>query len=174
MKLEEYQALALRTARMFPTDIENLNHAALGLASEFFEVCAADGPDQQKEEIGDCAWYMALACHALNANFHDLFQSPLLDFDVETPIAALKDFISEVKGLVVYNRTLDDERRQDMLEDLEKFAYTLRCFEVDSDTPIVDVLEQNIAKLRKRFPDAYSHELADARIDKGGVDSRNS
>lgn len=174
MKLEDYQALAMRTARMFPTDIGNLNHAALGLASEFFEVAGANSPDEQKEEIGDCAWYMALACHALNANFHDLFQSPLPEFEAEVPINALKNFLSEVKGLVVYNRILDDGRRQSLLEDLEKFAYVLRAFEVDSECPIGDVLEHNIQKLRRRFPDAYSHELADARLDKGGDDFRNS
>lgn len=174
MKLEEYQALALRTARMFPTDIENLNHAALGLASEFLEVAGANGFEEQKEEIGDCAWYMALACHALGTNFHDLFQNPLEDFGIDVPVLGLKDFVSEVKGLVVYGRDLHDERRLAMMSDLAKFAFALRSFSLDSGILVETVLEQNIEKLRKRFPEAYSHELADARLDKGGADSRNS
>ncbi len=33
---------------------------------------------------------------------------------------------------------------------------------------------ENIAKLRERFPDAYSNEAAEARADKGGLDARVS
>jgi hypothetical protein len=40
--------------------------------------------------------------------------------------------------------------------------------------PVSQVLADNIAKLRERFPDAYSNEAAEARADKGGLDARNS
>jgi hypothetical protein len=35
-------------------------------------------------------------------------------------------------------------------------------------------MDENIAKLQERFPNAYSNAAAEARADKGGLDARNS
>jgi len=43
-----------------------LTHAGLGLATEAIELGAATSLENQIEELGDIAWFAALACRALN------------------------------------------------------------------------------------------------------------
>lgn len=110
MKLNDYQSLAIRTAKPGDTE-QDLIHAALGLTGEAGEF--ADAVKKSVvygrpldtahliEEIGDALWYVALACRAL-------------DVDLAT------------------------------------------------------VAEGNIAKLRVRYPERYTDDLAAARLDKAG------
>lgn len=110
MNLNDYQALAMRTAKQgIPS--EELNHAALGIAGEAGELCDSVkralvygrplDRENLLEEIGDCLWYLALACRAAGFKLEDAAQA-------------------------------------------------------------------NLAKLRMRYPAAYSDELAAARLDKVG------
>ena len=74
MNLDEYQRLALRTARDLPAN-ERLLNAALGLAGEAGEFADSvkkirfhgheSDPDELIKELGDLLWYTALAAHAL-------------------------------------------------------------------------------------------------------------
>jgi NTP pyrophosphatase (non-canonical NTP hydrolase) len=81
MNANEYQALALRTAPNIAA-IERLPTAALGLAGETGEFADAvkkakyQGHDLDvadlANELGDIAWYVALACEALGLNLGDV------------------------------------------------------------------------------------------------------
>jgi len=88
MKFHEYQPLAMRTAKMFPSLEMNLIHAALGIGSEIGELAetvngiwmdletathsGTGGLSNIQEEIGDAAWYAQLACAHLGWQFHEL------------------------------------------------------------------------------------------------------
>jgi NTP pyrophosphatase (non-canonical NTP hydrolase) len=84
MDLYEYQKKAMRTANMALTDNEQLTNAVIGLSGEAGELgnkvkkFLFQGHDFDKpavfEEIGDCLWYIALACEAIGVNLEDVAQ----------------------------------------------------------------------------------------------------
>lgn len=76
MNFDEYQAGAIRTAKIFPDIEANLAHAALGIATEGGEFTTVvkrvaiynkELTDEMRghmaEELGDLLWYVALAAH---------------------------------------------------------------------------------------------------------------
>jgi NTP pyrophosphatase (non-canonical NTP hydrolase) len=81
MDANEYQALALRTAPNIAA-IERLTNAALGLSGEAGEFADAvkkaryQGHDLDvanlANELGDIAWYVALACESLGLSLGDV------------------------------------------------------------------------------------------------------
>ena len=111
MKPKKYQKLAKRTecdqkasairynranenCRMIAT---RLNHAALGLSGEAGEVCAVverwlhynqdlDIPNLQ-EELGDCMWYIALACSAVGIRLDDVMKGNIAKLKERYPDA---------------------------------------------------------------------------------------
>jgi NTP pyrophosphatase (non-canonical NTP hydrolase) len=84
MDLREYQKKAMRTANMSLTDNEQMTNAVMGLCGEAGELgnkvkqFLFQGHDFDKpavfEEIGDCLWYIALACEAMSVNIDDVAQ----------------------------------------------------------------------------------------------------
>lgn len=80
----EYQKLALRTARTDLDSTQLLLNGALGLAGESGEVVDAikkhlfqghwlDKTHIQRE-LGDVAWYLAIAAHAVGCDLDTIFQ----------------------------------------------------------------------------------------------------
>ena len=75
MEINEYQRLAMRSAKKLPTIIENLNHAALGATSECGELATTVKASiiygkpidllNIEEEIGDALWFLALAADTI-------------------------------------------------------------------------------------------------------------
>lgn len=110
MNLDNYQHLALRTAKPMEPD-DDLKHATYGIAGEAGELADAVKRHQiygqhlnagnVAEELGDLLWYIALACHAINV-------------------------------------------------------------------PMSHIAQMNIDKLRVRYPEAYTDNLAAVRLDKVG------
>lgn len=73
------------------------------------------------------------------------------------------EFVDCVKKHVVYGRELDKSNAIEELGDLLWFvALGCKSLGVSMDT----VAQQNIAKLKARYPEAYSDELAWRRLDK--------
>jgi NTP pyrophosphatase (non-canonical NTP hydrolase) len=88
MTADDYQQLAARTAKQLPTLIDDLQHALLGLTSETGELADAIkkhtiyGKELDKanikEELGDLAWYLALAATALNVSLDEVFADNIM------------------------------------------------------------------------------------------------
>lgn len=186
MNLNEYQSLALRTAKMFPTMALNLSHSALGLATEFMELQPLSA--EVSEETGDYCWYIALGCHALDLKLGDLFGETVdaayvqsLGAEHMTLSGLFRDgcsvtgnFITMVKRVAIYAKELTPEMREQAKVDIVgmmKYAGSVASYHGFT---LALCLRNNIAKLRARFPDKYSDDAAEARADKGGVDARNS
>lgn len=82
MKINEYQELAMKTLNPKLSKKDVLINAVMGLCGESGEVIdlvkkhLAQGHDLDKEkmikELGDVAWYLAEACHALDINLEDV------------------------------------------------------------------------------------------------------
>jgi hypothetical protein len=191
MRYETYAPLALRTAKPRATPMQDLEHALLGLATDIGEFATevkritiyervpdTAMRDHMLEELGDIQWYVPLAERALGivrvprptqwtrayiqAKARTLStavlmlescSAPLLTAylhheDISTPFVAGNDAAGACEAII---RVCDHIAT-------EFFA-----------TPPTIVRAWNIEKLRKRFPEAYSDEAAEARADKGGL-----
>lgn len=191
MNFAEYAPLALRTAKMMPTVKENIEHVALGMCTEFGEIATVVKrhriygrpmtPEMLaniKEEIGDYCWYVALGTHVIGGDVQDLLQLRThMTFDDEelAEIGTLQGLLGVLfaSAGLVWGAFMggDTDTMTDMVYAAVEGAERL-CKELGID--FGEALDENIAKLRLRFPDAYSDEAAEARADKGGLDARNS
>ena len=183
MDLREYHHAALRTAKMFATQAENLNHAALGLVTECFEVESAKSLHHISEELADVMWYVVLAAATFKMNVADLIHPEFettqqwLDSGPEFNVQhkkALGAFVTFVKRVHVYGKTPTPEMLADAVNDLRTLARWVAVLARIHGLDFELVLDNNIKKLRKRYPEAYSDAAAEARADKGGLDARVS
>lgn len=76
------------------------------------------------------------------------------------------EFADAVKKHLIYGKPLDTENLREELGDLLWYvalgAQTLGV-------SMAELAQQNIDKLKKRYPETYSDELASARLDKTGA-----
>lgn len=202
MNLTDYQPLALRTEKPLPTVIERLAHAGIGLFTESGEIATCvkritiygkslDDLDKSSppkslrhnigEEIGDAFWYLAIGCSATTLPLQSLMANlqpypttlALATFSLAEGVGKFSKYLRiallspEPASLSAHEcRVANDYMRliaQALVDIVELAGLDLR-----------QILDDNIAKLRERFPDAYSNEAAEARADKGGADARNS
>jgi len=75
------------------------------------------------------------------------------------------EFVDAVKKAAIYNRPLDKENLLEEMGDLLWYV-ALACESLG--VSMADVAQQNIDKLKKRYPDAYADEYASLRLDKQG------
>lgn len=190
MNFADYIPLAMRTCKVFPDLVRNVEHSAIGIftesgeiASEIKRVAIYGKPltDEMRahlrEEIGDAAWYVAIGC-----NFIGIKQ-----FSSAGNLSGNEELIDMVHSLGVAAGAscgmlmawkLGGAKLGECIEgfrealDLAHDALVSLCKLLGFD--FGEVLDENIAKLRLRYPDKYSDEAAEARADKGGLDHRSS
>lgn len=184
MDFETYRPLALRTAKMFPTQRENLSHAALGLITEIGEFASevkriaiygkamSDEMRQHMiEELGDASWYVPLALHAEGIEHFDYSGAraalAMVHIDLASIAHALNEMAGKVSGAVLHGQGGCSLYLVSIVALIEVAAARLN-------TSGGQIRAENIEKLRKRFPDKYSDAAAEARADKGGLDHRAS
>ena len=73
------------------------------------------------------------------------------------------EIVDAVKKHVIYNKPLDIANMREEIGDIMWYI-ALACRTLDFD--LGEILEENIAKLQKRYPDKYSDVYAVARMDK--------
>lgn len=112
MNFEEFQSLAMRTAKPLPFR-ENMRHVAYGVTGE-------------AGEFADC-----------------------------------------IKKYDIYEQELD---AVNAIEELGDLLYYIAVGANALEISMQDIARGVINKLRKRYPDTYSNELAKARIDKRSID----
>lgn len=179
-----YAPLALRTAKLLETPLDDLRHAALGMITELGELATIvkriaiygkpltpEMSAHAAEEIGDLAWYVPLAMRAIGMQaWHGKFvgQNAL-----EADARRLAVLVGYVAGEAAQDpRALT---RQLIAGHCGEIIFLLQ----HRIGPRLGVdfgraLANNITKLRLRFPEAYSDSAAEARADKGGADARSS
>lgn len=191
MGYADYEALALRTEKPLNTHLDRLEHAALGLITEGGEftteikrMAIYDKPldDARRahigEEIGDAAWYVAIASDSLGMQvFHALEHDwVLLPGSFASLALQHAQAIGRFAELVLSAQStgLDEQHQAGMRDAVWTAGNVLVNIASRAGLLVTDLLDANVAKLRERFPDAYSNEAAEARADKGGLDARNS
>lgn len=181
MNFEQYIPLAVRTAKPLPDIRSNLRHGVIGLiteggefASEVKRVVIYAKPQTEemtahmREELGDYCWYLALLASYVRPYMDFVTSDSRQGWDLYTGsmhLARVTGGISEAVESGCLMRV--GELVAEAYYTVESMAYLLG-------TTVGQMLDDNIAKLQKRFPDAYSDAAAEARADKGGADHRNS
>lgn len=161
--MDNYAALAMRTAAQLGTAKADFVHAALGLVTELREY--RDAPDQLNriEELGDILWFVALAGYALNIDpfngpTHDGFPGPNGEDQSLRIIEAAAVFMADsAKRWHAYNKAPSIERVEGCLWGIVRAVRVLAG--MDGRT-LEGVQAANIAKLRARYPDKYTDQNA--------------
>ena len=165
MNLKQYQDLAFRTEKM-PTHVRGyelfkfrLMHHALGLAGELGEL--DESMCDTKEEGGDMMWYVAGFANSIN---YVLGSAPILVPKEKTLTTAVGELVDFVKRIVIYDKLYDEDNARNVVEMVMQKIFSHVCQNEAVDFQLM--LEDNIAKLRKRYPEKYTNEAALARADK--------
>lgn len=162
MDYKKYQTLARRT-ESFIGDIDyRLDHACKGLVTESIELFAADDDANEVEELGDILWYLDLGCAALGINLSDLNfdRIPTDRKDIDYILIAVGDFTDILKREKFYRASQNADGVKECFSRILAHIISI-CTEKGYE--LVDVMEKNIEKLAKRYPDKYSDELATNR-----------
>lgn len=168
MILNQYQLDAFRTCKVFEDDYtKNLAHMVMGMTSEQNELHSAlDKEDYVNalEEIADIFWYIAGYCTFRNYKLQDIYNLPSTNIvDYINSISKLTDI---VKKAMVYNKEIDIEKEMEYLNNICKNLNAMIDYinnEFDLKLDLITALTNNINKLKVRFPDKYSDDLANNR-----------
>lgn len=190
MNLQEYAPQALRTAKLMD-ERSMLLHGALGVMTEAGEFAHTAGVyfrsplnpfdfTNAVEELGDGCWFGVYTANAIGLDLPDLAlifdqvagdilqctgQPDACDLAVDALYysAEAEKIGTAVKAHVFYGKDLDRAALTLALFDYFKQIYRLS---VVIGVDFTSVLEQNVEKLRKRYPAKYSDEQAISRADK--------
>lgn len=166
MKFEDYRKINLRTNKWLGSPQLDLAHALIGMTSEINELEEAiDNADEVNisEELSDQCWYFSLYL-----DVRGLPTPPILSVIPFNSYTSLVRNISKLNDLakkwIIYNKEINTEIEQRYLS----LIFTvLSNFYIDKHTnAVINIergLQNNIDKLKKRYPDAYSDELAQNR-----------
>lgn len=178
MNLTEYQALAARTMR--PDEIptrdgeqtygrDSALHFALGLAGEAGEMAEhfTLDPDDKTipKEIGDTCWYIAMGATLFEMSLQTVaYGSSAVDRPVDESSAhqvllslcgSVSKLTEHIKKAAYFGHELDFTKIETQLAVVWWHIPRLALI---FDTPLELILDRNIDKLRKRYPDGFSME----------------
>ena len=156
MTFKDYQEQAKRTCPTLGSEKLDLAHMVLGIHSEYNEWITATDEVNESEELADMLWYLANYCTFRNYSFERLF-------DVELPNNLKLTFNSSklqdlVKKYIAYNKEISISDESALLENL---AFNIK--NLYRRTDIHQSLQNNIDKLKIRFPEKFTEELAKNR-----------
>jgi hypothetical protein len=204
MTIAHYHDNALRTAKMLPTLLANLQHAALGMMTEpgeyatelkrhaiYGKPLTEDMVKHMSEELGDSVWYIPLMLHHVGRRLDQVVNDHILSdewaadirgTDITLAFATMQ--LAHATGSYALTLIeLEEALRTDpdalpdagRIEDVaQRYVVAVAVICVHLGLSVRQVLQENIDKLRLRFPDAYTDHAAEARADKGGLDARSS
>jgi NTP pyrophosphatase (non-canonical NTP hydrolase) len=190
MNFAEYPALAARTEKELPTSFLRIEHASLGLITEIGEIGTLvkriaiygksldsvmdKGEDSGKsyrqllgEEIGDVLWYLPIITSELDANY--VFEDVRLTARTGLPLTNLTRRLSIAAGRVadyVESEAMHMLQDVNLVDEVCAILHYLVDLAGLAGLDIVQLAADNIAKLRKRYPEAYSDLAAEERADK--------
>lgn len=194
MNLMEYVPLALRTEKQLPTG-QRMEHACLGLITEAGEIVTIakrvaiynkqfdDGMRAHMlEEIGDIMWYFAVLADVICADLEKFQNLHMPESDNDgNKLTSLAMVLGEHIGRICHGVIRCEMQgyltNKDQLVISASMGMVLEICRIAAEhcnSTLEKCLEDNIVKLRIRYPDAYTNEAAEARADKAGVDARNS
>lgn len=163
MNWKQYEELAMRTnsekVGLWTIDSLNFIHGAAGLLTEIKEWQEAEDKLNAEEELGDCAWFIALSAKALGVKDISAVKPSAKS---EPLFSAGIDLLDIAKRWFAYG-ILKDEHKEQAVDILARIMRDL-CLR---DRHLVS----NIEKLKARYPEGFTQEKADSRDKEAEYDS---
>lgn len=145
MEFNEYKVLAMRTNPKDKTQIENLVNACLGLVGEYAELKNCTTRESLRDELSDIYWYTALLHVAIGNHSVDVHT----DLQLIECIGAISD---DVKKHAFQGHELNVPL---MRVYANKLLYTInKAAKMYGFNPS-EVMEYNIKKLQRRYPEGF-------------------
>lgn len=166
MTFKEYQLNAKRTVAELGSLELNLSHMVLGIISEqeeFLKALVDNDKVNLLEESVDAIWYIANYCTFRGFDLEDIYnnredyvieawETEVSQYEVQ--ISKLADY---VKKFIAYKKPLDESKEINSLRILlDTICNDIK--EIGDD--IYQSLQNNIDKLKVRFPDKFSEDQA--------------
>ena len=148
MDFKEYVKLAMRTNVKDRSFKDNILNGLLGLYGETVEFIMAS-ESGQLDELGDCYWYTALLFHTTGL---ELLNIKKAKNSLMVDIGLLSDHF---KKHFFQGHSLDSNLVQVLLSEI-KFHLDVYATSINSSPE--EVMEHNINKLKKRFPEGFEVE----------------
>jgi NTP pyrophosphatase (non-canonical NTP hydrolase) len=166
MKLSQYQIEANRTCPDLGSEAINLAHMVLGICSEQEEALKALVEKDNVgigEEIADTYWYIANYCSFRGYDLEDLhnnrFNVTIENWEEEVDLNSV--YLSRLQDLVkkylAYGKSINREIEENTLKGL---LLILQNSNNEYNLNLHLILQNNIDKLRVRFPDKFDTEKA--------------
>lgn len=153
MNFKQYQEDAKRTCPSLGSDKLDLCHMVLGMYSELEEYMNATDDVNRSEECSDINWYLANYCTFRGYSLDDLYNEELYNgFSFVINVAKLQDLI---KKYIAYGKDINTVVE---IELLESIAHNIMHMYRGID--IFRSLQNNIDKLKVRYPEKFTEECA--------------
>jgi len=165
--LNEREALFYKKIEVVGVKL-NLVHMVLGLAGELGEIVNCTGTQLKlkidlpnlKEELGDIYWYLSNYCTLRNVPIPD---SHALKINIQTDdcfellISSISDLVDLVKRYVAYGKDIEIPKEYETVYDIYSALFMFETtYNIDGD----EIRQKNIDKLKKRYPEKFSNDLA--------------
>lgn len=170
MNLKTYQEQATRTCPDLGSEAINLAHMVLGIFSEyneFFDAVIKNDKVNISEEITDKYWYLSNYCtireydlETLHTTSFDLLEDEWYDENYEwfTELIVIQSHLQDlVKKNLAYGKEIDRVKEEELLK---RLLLSIHFLGLDYSYDMDKSLQNNIDKLRKRFPDKFDKEKA--------------
>lgn len=158
MTPQEYQEAAARTAHGDGPGRERTLIAALGLVGEVIEFVE----EPTVEEAGDVAWYCAELCTCVGLTLRAT-RGSVGQVDARRYLLRYAGEAAErIKKWIGHGHEVDLSALD--VEIAMVLSITVRL----SGASLEEVLESNVDKLRRRYPDGFSTAASIARVDRAG------
>ena len=161
MNFKNYQQLSKRTCNDLGSLQLNLSHMVLGIISEHEEYLEAINKRDMvnaREEQADKMFYVANYCTFRGFDLGDFenYEVPENQYGLwEIYTSKLADY---VKKFIAYGKPINEDLEREALQKI-----IISIGEANSSFNFEKDLQINVDKLKARFPDKYSDELANNR-----------
>lgn len=162
MNFKEYQDQATRTCPSLGNIKIDLCHMVLGLLTEADELKQAINKKDNigiSEEIADIYWYMSNYCSLRMIHLHKLeplFKTMGIE-DINDLFIVIADLQDIIKKYIAYNRPINTINELNCLNSIHRI---IAIIIYDNNLDIYQALENNINKLKIRYPDKFNEKDA--------------
>ena len=164
MELKEYQQQTLRTLKLINPDMD-IAHMLFGMNGEFNELYNAIDDINRGEELTDQLWYLSNYCNMKEITLYKIFDFKFRLFyyelkfynyieKLQCEISILTDL--EKKKLIYGKEISIDEIKDQVIEIAKSLNDCYSYYEIDPQ----QAMENNIAKLKVRYPEKFTEENA--------------
>lgn len=172
MNLKQYQKETLRTfayrKEPLSAEITDMLHCAIGISTEVGELVEAINKKDIiniGEEIADQMWYISNMANFINYDLTELVLINGSDFNSEEnylneSVILQAELLDIFKKSIFYGKELDINKIKYIIT---RMTINLNCLSFHISLSILELLDKNIAKLKIRFPEKFTEDLAQNR-----------